>query len=327
MPGVIDHAGRITMLSGTPMPNQPIEIYNIARIINWDAIDRMSLADFREYYYDLGGGMIRGLVLVTEDEHGEPIDPYWAHRLHWSNEVRNVPRRMDQLQLRLRQRIMVRRTREEVLSELPAPEWHVFPLATTPAMRHALKHPGWKRAEYMYNMDPSHFQRGIPIDGEISTARRLLGEAKAPAVAEYIESLFDSGIKKLVVAAHHHSVLDILRERLKKHGLVYMDGKTSPVKKQLAVDRFQQEDEIGMILGQTQTLGMGWTLTAAQDAVLVEPDWVPGNNEQLLLRICRMGQEGNYVLGHVPVIPDTLDERVLGSAIAKDINIHAALDA
>jgi len=74
-------------------------------------------------------------------------------------------------------------------------------------------------------------------------------------------------------------------------------------------------------------LGEGWTLAVAQDAVICEPDWVPGKNDQLLDRIHRMGQEGDYIIGHVPVVPDTLDERILATAIAKDRNIYKALDA
>ena len=71
---------------------------------------------------------------------------------------------------------------------------------------------------------------------------------------------------------------------------------------------------------------MGWNLSAAQDVVFAEVDWVPGNNEQLLDRPHRPGQTGEYVLGHVPLVPDSLEERMMGSAIAKDISIHRALD-
>ena len=280
------------------------------RLLAWDAIDRMSLEAFRNNYYEEGGGFvtIRGKV-------------------QWSNRVRNVPCNMHDLNYRLRHHLMVRRTRDQVLKELPPCAWHPFPLATTPAMRKALSHPGWKRAEKLYEMDEHAFDQGIPIDGEISTARRLLGEAKAPAIADYIEDLLASGITKLVVAAWHHSVLDYLRDRLSKYGLVYMDGGTSPTRKQAAVDAFQLREDIGIILGQAKPLGEGWTLTEAQDLVHVEPDWVPGRNDQLLYRISRMGQTGSYTLGHLPVVPGTMDERVLGTAISKDKNIYEVLDA
>ena len=301
--------GRITMASGTILPNQPIECYNALRLLNWDAIDRMSLRAFRDYYYELGSGFvtIRGQV-------------------QWSNRVRNVPCNLADLQFRLRKHVMVRRIKEQVLHELPAKQWHPFPLELTAGIRKALKHPGWAEAEKLYEMDVDAFNSGIPVDGAVATARRELGEAKAPSIADYIEQMLLEGTRKIVVSAWHHSVLDLLKERLSKHGLVYIDGGTSAPRKQEVVDQFQTDESIRIILGQMLPLGEGWTLTEAQDVVMAEPDWVPGKNDQLLDRIHRIGQEGDYILGHVPVVPDTLDERILSTAIAKDQNIYRALD-
>ncbi len=314
--------GRITMLSGTILPNQPIECYNACRLLDWDAIDRMSLDSFRDYYYDEGEGFVTG-PYTASDGHGGQVR---KHGRHWSAHVRNVPRNLDELRQRLRSRVMVRRLKKDVLHELPPRQWHVFPLAPTPAMREALKHPGWKAAEQMYQMDLTAFDAGVPIDGEISTARRLLGEAKAPAVAEYVRELFAEGVRKVVIGAWHLSVLAILRAKLDDLGIAYMDGSTSAKRKQAEVDRFQARDDVGIMLGQMLPLGEGWTLTAAQDVILPEPHWVPGKNDQLLDRVHRHGQKGDMVTGHVPVVPNSLDERVLGRAIEKDVAIHQALD-
>jgi len=323
--GVQSKCGRITMASGTILPNQPIECYNAVRLMNWDAIDKMELDDFKNHYYTTGkGGMVRGPYTKTDPETGEV---YWTTGLHWEDNVRNVPCNLDELQYRLRKNIMVRRLKRDVLKELPAKAWHPFPLVANAAVKKALKHQGWERAKTLYELDPDHFNENAKIEGPISTARRLLGEAKAPLVADYIHDLLDSGVEKIVVSAWHISVLDILYKRLNKFGLTYMDGSTSPKKKQEAVDEFNEFEDIRIILGQTQPLGEGWTLTVAQDLVVAEVDWVPGKNEQLLDRIDRMGQEGNYVLGHVPVIPDSMDERIISTAIEKDKNIHKALDA
>jgi SWI/SNF-related matrix-associated actin-dependent regulator 1 of chromatin subfamily A len=314
--------GRITMLSGTIMPNQPIECYNAARLLDWDSIDRMSLEAFRGYYYEEGSGFVTG-PYMSHDDYGNPVKKYGPH---WSEHVRNVPRRLDELRARLRGSIMIRRLKEHVLTELPPKQWHVFPLSSNARIRKALKHPGWAKAEKLFEMDPDTFNTNAPIDGQVSTARRELGEAKAPEVAAYIHELFREGLTKIIVGAWHHTVLDFLRRELCEHGVVYMDGSTTPRSKQSAVDMFQNDTEIGIILGQTRPLSMGWNLSAAQDVVLAEFDWVPGNNDQLLDRPHRPGQVGDYVLGHVPIIPDTMDERIFGRAIEKDIAINEALD-
>lgn len=317
--GIAQVAGRFTLASGTLMPNQPDEAYNAIRLCNWETINRASLEDFREFYYDVGEGMVRSPVW----DEGKKA---YVNKLHWSSEVRNVPRHLDDLQFRLRKHVMVRRLKEQVLHELPPKTWHAFPLIADSEVRKALKHPGWSRAAQLYEFDPGAFDHAGTIDGEISTARRLLGEAKAPLVVEYAKELMAEGVHKLVVSAWHHSVLDILREALESYGLVYMDGNTTSAKKQYAVDQFQQNDNVRIILGQMLPLGEGWTLTAAQDALLAEFDWVPGKNDQLLDRIHRKGQRGEIITGHVPVVPQSLEERILSRAIEKGQVIHEALD-
>jgi SWI/SNF-related matrix-associated actin-dependent regulator 1 of chromatin subfamily A len=312
-------AGRTTLLSGTIMPNQPIECYNAVRLLDWDAIDRMSLEDFREYYYAKGEGMVRRPVY---DEVKQAV----VSKLEFSTEVRNKPRNLEELQARLRGSITVRRSKTDVMPQLPAKRYDMVPLSLTKELRAALRHPGWSQAAKLYELEGDAFNGSVPIDGEISTARRLLGEAKAEPVCDYIEDLLGGGVEKLVVAAHHSSVLKIAKERLAKFGLAYMDGSTLQRKRQGEVEKFMKDPNCRIILGQSQVIGEGHTLTAAQDCLLMEPDWVPGKVEQIGDRIHRKGQAGSYVLIHVPVVPGSLDERIIRMAVDKDASIYKALD-
>lgn len=316
LPSVV---GRTDLLTGTLMPNQPIECYNAMRLLDWSSIDYMSEDAFRNFYYGKGFGFVNARVAGTNKWEAKP-----------SNQVRNQPRNLDDLQARLRRHLMIRRLKEDVLAELPAKQWHPFPLAMTSGIRDALSHPGWKRAEKLYGLNAGAFDAGVPIDGEISTARRLLGEAKADAVADYIEDLIKlEGKEKLIVTCWHRSVIDLLRDRFHKAKFqwVEMVSGMSDRAKESAKEQFQTDPRKTIILGQSMVMGLGHTLTAAQDVVMAEFDWVPGNNDQVLDRVHRMGQRGSYVLGHLPVVPGTLDERVLSTAIEKDQHIHAALDA
>lgn len=266
--------------------------------------------------------MVRSPV-VKRDELGRT---YTVSEVHWSDRVRNVPTNLYDLQWRLRKHLMVRRLKEDVLPQLPPKQWHPFPIQANADIRKALAHPGWSTVEKLYDLDPDAFERGVPIDGEVATARRLLGEAKAPLVVDYIKELLLEGVEKLVVSAWHKSVLDMLRDALSTYGLVYMDGNTSQKAKQAAVDKFMGDDRIRIILGQMMPLGEGWTLTVAQDVVFAEFDWVPGKNDQLFDRIHRIGQTSDHVIGHVPVVPGSIDERILGTAIEKDKHIYKAMD-
>ena len=312
--------GRFTLLSGTILPNTPRECYNAARLLNWNAIDQMSLAEFNEHYYGEGGGMV--FSPIWDDEKQAKV-----RKLHWSEEVRNVPQNLEELQSRLRSHIMVRRLKSQVLPQLPPKQFHLAPLSLTPGIRAALKHEGWKRVAQLIEMDAEDFTGAGAIDGAVSTAMRLLGEAKAEPICDYIDELMREGIAKLVVAAHHTSVLKVARERLAKYGLAFMDGHTTPRSRQAAVLQFQQDPDARIILGQTQVIGEGWTLTVAQDILLMEPEWVPGRIEQVVDRIHRIGQTGEYVQAHLPVVPGTLDEKMIATAVDKAKDIHKALDA
>ena len=314
--GIASYSGRISLATGTLMPNQPIECYNAVRLLDWSAIDFASLEEFREHYYDYGEGWVTKF---------DPVAKKW--RQQRSSQVRNVPKNLDDLRTRLRTHVMVRRLKADVLKELPARQWHLFPVEPNAEIRRALEHEGWAIVNELHSMEEGIFDAEVPIDGAVSTARRLLGEAKAPAMARYIKQLLVEGIGKVVVSAWHKTVLRLLWDELASEGgWVYMDGSTSNTAKQRAVDSFQQNSEVVGILGQMMPLSKGWTLTAAQHAVLCEPYWTPGENVQFLDRIHRFGQSGGIVIGHVPVVPDTLDERVLAAVIKKGTAIAQALD-
>lgn len=324
LPSVVE---RMTLLSGTILPNQPVECYNVFRLLDWDAIDRMSLESFMDHYYGLGGGFVTGPHLVQNPDNPDDLDDQvWKVGAHWSEEVRNVPRNLDELRVRLRSSIMVRRLRQHVMPWLPRKQWHLLPLESTAGIRQALKHPGWDVAASLYEMDLECFNGRVPFDGQFSTAWRELSEAKAPAVADYIRQLLREGTPKLVVGAWHRSVLAYLHEELDDYGIAYMDGRTSPTKKDAEVLRFQKGAGVRIMLGQMQTLGEGWGLEVADEAVLATPHPTPGRNEQFFDRICGGGTEGGHVTCHVPMVPHTLDERMLLRAIEKDVSIHRALD-
>ena len=319
--GIVSRCGHVTAATGTPMPNQPIEIYNMARLMaHEDALDGMEVDDFREFYYSEGWGYVTGWHEVQTPD--GVVNKMCRHKA----KVRNVPRNLDILQSKLRSTFMVRRLKEDVLTQLPPKEWHMLPVEKDAKVRKAMKSEGWLKAERLHDVDPKSFNEAALIDGAIATARREVGEALAPQALSYCKELLEEGVEKLVVSAWHRSVLEVLNGGLAKYGCGFIDGSVAVGERQDAVDRFQDDPNCRVILGQQLSMGVGWTLTAAHHVVFAEWDWVPGNNDQMLDRVHRYGQEASHVLGHVLYVPDSLHEKIMSRAFEKAKNIHLALD-
>lgn len=294
--GLAGCAERILGLTGTPLPNRPRECYTLARHLCWDSIDWMSEDKFR-WRYNPSGTMPSGYV-------------------------KEMVGRLPELRSRLRCNFMVRRHKKDVLKDLPDKRYELAYVEENGQIREAL------RAEKMLDIDPLDL-KGLDAEilGQISTVRRMMGLAKVDRVGEHVAMLLDGGVEKLVVFAHHREVITLLQERLARYGCVAVNGAVSPVARAKAVLAFQSDPKCRVFIGQLQAAGTG--LDGLQQVcghvVFAEADWVPGTNEQCVDRLHRHGQKG-AVLAQFLVAPGSLDEKVLGSAIAKAHTVFDALD-
>lgn len=231
--------------------------------------------------------------------------------------------RLPELNARLRCNIMVRRLKEDVLKDLPAKRYELVPVETTLKIKMALQ------AERMLHFDEHEMlaRSGGKIDGAISTVRREMGEALAPAALDHVRMLLEGGVEKLVVFAHHHSVLDFLNKGLASFGVLRVDGGTSVAGKGRAVEQFVHNPRMRVFLGQSQAVGTGTDglQDIATHAFFAEADWVFGNIEQCVDRLHRMGQRGS-VLAQILTAPGSIAERIIGRAIAKGRTTAKVLD-
>lgn len=305
IPALASRAGAILALTGTPLPNRPREAFVLARGLNHDCIDWMSEDAFYERFNprlvtqvpDIATGRMKTFVDERSGRHAE-------------------------LQARLRANIMVRHLKREVMPQLKLPEYDIIQAEETGPVRQALE------AESLLDIDPNDLAGAdAAILGHISVVRKQMGLALAPQVADYVEMCLDGGEEKVVVFAWHIEVLDILQERLRKHGVVRVDGSTSMTTKDARVRQFQDDPRIRVILGNLLSLGTGTDglQRVASRAVIAEPDWVPGTNIQAIDRLDRGGQT-RQVQADIVVAPNSFAERILASALRKNHVIHGSLD-
>ena len=309
LPSLVQRCERIMALTGTPLPNRPREAYVLSRNLCFDSIDFSSEDDFRERFNP---------SMQMEGER-QNKDTGRMEKYIYTDE--RTGRHME-LQNRLRVNFMARHLKREVMPQLKMPVFDIIQLTETGPVKQALA------AEKLLDFNPETMAGAdLAINGQWAIVRQQMGIALAPQIADYIEMLIDGGEEKLVLAGWHHAVLDIWEEQLGKYGIVRIDGRTTAKQKDQRVQQFQQDPKIKVAIGNMQSMGIGTDglQTVCNHILVGEPSPVPGDNEQMVDRLDRGGQDLT-VQAEFFVAPNSILERILASSLRKLQITHAALD-
>lgn len=304
--GLDRNSRRIVTLTGTPLPNRPREAYTLARGLNWESIDYLSLDAF-QYRYNPSMNIFR-------------VDPETGEQKTIKIEDRG---RLGELNARLRCNMMVRRLKRDVLPQLPDKRYEMTYIEPDGAISEVLAR------EALIDFDPHElFNEDFTLDGTpISTLRREMGEAMVPRVVDYMKYLLDIvEAPKVILYAHHKSVIRDLAEALDpKYGVVvHRGGMSTGAKEQVKADFISGRPRI--FLGQLDTMeGVDGLQSVCRNAVFAEPAWTPGRNEQCVDRAHRIGQHDN-VVAHFLLVEGSFNEKVLNVVLDKAGDIHASLD-
>lgn len=303
--GFAHSAKRQWLLTGTPAPNHPGELWVILYTFQ---VTKLSYNDFIKRYCHL-----------RPTPHGVRIT---------GARMENIPELRAQLD-----KIMLRRLKKDVMSQLPSisyshtlvepgpvdveilPSFAEYFIPTD--KREKLMAVLEKEAEILRvmmkntdNNDDTKQMGLVSINRSVSTIRRYLGLQKVAPTIEIIKGHFrNSNMQKLVIFAIHQDVIEGLRAGLREFNPVVLFGGTSPDKRQKNIDRFQKDPKCKIFIGNILAAGTAITLTAAHNVVFVEQDWVPGNNAQAVMRVHRIGQE-NKVFVRFILVDGTLDAKI-----------------
>jgi SNF2 family DNA or RNA helicase len=267
------------LLSGTPMPNHPGELYTPFKYLWPEALQAEKAHTYARF--------IRRFCKVHITQWGEK--PYAA-------------KNADVLYGMIRP-VMLRRTLDGVGLDLP-------PLRVTRS---------WLRRKDVDQRILTELEERVSLDEMdaqeyTSTVRRMLGNLKALPVARVlVEEYQDGQWESIVVMAHHRGVLDALQAHFEEHGMAVcrLDGSTPAGRRQGIVDAFNA-GEAEVFLGQQTASGVGINLQSASEIVLVEPDWTPDGNWQAIKRIHRIGQD-SPCRARIFTVAETLDEHIINA--------------
>lgn len=294
--GLVERARHVFLLTGTPTPNNPAELWPMLRAVMpgaivgkekplayWPFINRYCKLRDKGFGVEIVGG--KNLAELRER-----IAPF-----------------------------VLRRKKSEVLKDLPPIRFDTLALEgrveTTPETEDAMIAVAEALAE-------GGVEGLAKIAPHVATLRRLTGLAKAASAMDWIRDWLDGGGKKLVVFAHHTDVLSGLVLGLGEHSPAVVSGATHIVQRQLEVDKFQTNSNCRVFIGQIQAAGTGITLHAASDVLFVESSWVPADNEQAAMRVHRIGQ-ANACLVRYAMLAGSIDENIQRALVRKSSDTAA----
>lgn len=156
------------------------------------------------------------------------------------------------------------------------------------------------------------------IKDEFSEIEERVSSAKLNALEEIIEECIDAD-KKVVVFARFISEIDAITRMLKHYGIKYSLIRGDVKDRASEVEKFQNDKDVKVFVGQLQTTGMGLTLTASDTAVFYSLSYNFADYEQAKARIHRIGQKNNCTYIHL-IAKKTIDEKVM-EALSKKKNI------
>lgn|GEM_PF-2779626 len=294
--GLLRAAKRLWLLSATPMPNNPSELWVVFKCA--------------------------GLTAMSYDD--------WCARYcsgYWIKPNPRAPRTfcitganratLDELrQMVERSGIFLRRKKAEVLTQLPPIH---FQTVTVPAGQVELDLTSL--VSWVWPVDDRK-NLAAKVDGEeklaraalaaadpaaaleglgksVVTLRRIIGLKKARSVAAIIREELEAGAYETVVlVAEFRDTIKELQRELHDFGVLTIWGGMSGDEKDSIVDKFQNGERArkdGRLLHRVIILnvvagGTGFTLTRASRVGMVERSYVVGNNVQAYLRVHRIGQ-------------------------------------
>lgn len=289
------------LLTGTPVVSSPLDVLPLLHI----------LGKLETIGYSTGRAFI--------DEYTIPA-PWKGGRLP-------ITSKLPQLHQLLAEHVWTRRTKSDVLTDLPAKlrtVHHVTP--DGPGIRDAYTDVTDKIDTWLTKYPAPSEDDISELVGDalpfVSQLRRATGLAKIPAAIDWIATHLDGTPgQPLIVWTIHRDVTTALVDQLAQERpgttVRVLDGATGHDARAEAVDAFQAGN-VDVLVAQIVAAGVGLTLTRGSTALFVETDWTPANVVQAEDRQHRIGQTRPVQVTTL-IAEGTLDARihaVLGRTIA-----------
>lgn len=310
---------RILLLSGTPA-SRPVEFYTQLKILA-PALFR----HFSRFTYS-SESKTDSAPFFFGDRYCNPVQKYIGYRKTvWDFRGCTRPRELNALLS-----LMAVRVRKEDVIHLPPKERFQIPVQkSTRESRLRWRHTLHQLQETRVQQGEQAANREITRLSAANTIYKL--NFIAEEFSAQIYPLFSDSIGKILIFAHHRSVIDKITELLLaseyKDSFVTITGETKLSERERAVQRFQGQEPDSPRIAVLSILaaGTGLNFYRASTVIFLELLWSNKDMIQAEDRAHRIGQE-NPVHVYYFIQPDSVDQLIFDTMVKKQINTHLILD-
>lgn len=158
---------------------------------------------------------------------------------------------------------------------------------------------------------------------ELILLRKFIAIETISKTIELAEQAIEEG-GKIIIFTCFTDELNILANHFNKLCVIH-NGSMSTKDKQDSVDKFQNDDNIKVFIGNIISAGVGITLTASNTTIFNSFQWTPAENEQAEFRNYRIGQKNNVKI-YYQLFDNTISVRIWDTVINKKTDIATILN-
>lgn len=246
----------------------------------------------------------------------------WRGRIQFKG-AQNLP----ELHADMKKYAMCRCRKEDVLDQLPPVSRNIVlvNLSDQKEYHRAMKDfIGWLREKSPGKAKKARRAEFLVKAGYL---KRLAAELKLPACIEWLENFLEDSEEKMIVFAHHKSVIRALRDKFPKIS-TEITGSTVGKKRQESFNTFLHSKRCRLLFGNLQAAGVGLSAKGVTQSAFFELGWTPADHTQAENRTHGIGRgrEGEVSTSWWLIGRGTIEEKLCQVLQEKQGVVSAVLD-
>jgi SWI/SNF-related matrix-associated actin-dependent regulator 1 of chromatin subfamily A len=289
----------VLALSGTPEVIRPVELFPVLNILRSDLFPN---------FHDFGHRFC-----------GPKLNQFGQWEFRGSSNIEELNK--------LLKHVMVRYRKQDVLTQLPPKQRIVVPLEIVNKNKYAEATNNFSLWLKRYKPGKAHKATKAKALMMGGYCKRLAAQLKLKQVFDWIDNFLADSASKLILFAIHRDIVKQLHERYAKISVV-IDGSVVKDKRRIAIESFNHDRKIRLLIGNIKAAGVGWSATNCSDVAFVEYEWAPGIHTQAEDRVhgLKRGVKGVRATAWYLVARDTIEEKLVKLLQERQRVINRTLD-